>query len=108
MAIDVVNDELLSLSKACRSLPQAPSPSTAWRWRTSGILVHGKRIKLDCVKVGGAWYTTQDAFAEFVRALTDAANIPNSGESSDRPARRSDAVEARLQKAGLLPTEQPP
>jgi hypothetical protein len=71
--IDLAEDQLLTLGQACRLLPSKPSPTTLWRWRTSGLLVNGRRIRLQCVKVGAAWYTTQEAFSDFLRAQTEAA-----------------------------------
>ena len=42
MSIDLAQDELLTLSQACRLLPRRPSPATLWRWRTDGKVPMGR------------------------------------------------------------------
>lgn len=96
-AIDLDNDELLTLAEACRLLPRKPSPSTLWRWRTKGVVVNGQRIRLDCVRVGGKWHTTRSAFSEFLRRQTEAATTDDT-ESTER----SERTERKLTEAGLL------
>lgn len=101
MTIDIKNGELKAFSKALRSLPKPPSPSTAWRWRTVGVHVGGQRIRLDAVRVGGRWYTTDEAVGEFIQRQTEAALAqPESGD--DSPSKRPEATERRLGEAGLL------
>jgi len=68
MAIDIKKGKLKAFSKALRSkLPKPPSPSTAWRWRTVGVRIGDQTIRLDAVRVGGKWYTTDEAVDEFIR-----------------------------------------
>jgi len=100
MSIDLAQDELLTLSQACRLLPRRPSPATLWRWRTAGLLVKGRRIKLECVKAGGAWCTTRAAFSEFLRRQTDAA-LSRPTTDSDSPSERSESTKRRLDSVGL-------
>ena len=101
MSIDLDHDELVTLGEACRLLPRRRSPATLWRWRTSGVLVNGRRIRLECVRVGGQWHTTRAAFSEFLRTQTDAA-LPSSSTDDEQPDGRSEAVEQKLKDAGLL------
>lgn len=101
MPIDLEQDKLLTLSQACHLLPRKPSPATLWRWRTSGLLIKGCRIKLECVKAGGVWCTTREAFSEFLKRQTDAAlskEFPNTDSSSPRPSH----TKKLLEKAGLV------
>jgi len=96
--IDLERDELLTLAQACRLLPRKPSPATLWRWRKTGILFNGQRIQLECVRVGGVWYTTAKAFADFLRRQTEAA----SSQNSDEPHERSEQTQRKLTEVGLL------
>ncbi|MFV1969065.1 MAG: DUF1580 domain-containing protein [Pirellulaceae bacterium] len=95
--IDLENDELLTLAQACHLLPRRPSPATLWRWRTKGVAVKGQRIRLECVRAGGTWCTTKQAFADFLRRQTDAAD-----PAEPKPSTRSESTERRLAEAGLL------
>ena len=100
MSIDLEQDQLLTLPQACRMLPRKPSPATLWRWRKSGVVVNGKRIRLECIRVGGQWHTTRAAFSEFLRRQTDAALATS--ENRDEPSvGRSEAMERKLKEAGL-------
>lgn len=100
MSIDLEQDELLTLSQACRLLPSKPSPSTLWRWRRSGVVVNGRRIRLTCIRAGGTWLTTREAFADFLQQQTEAAlGGAAVGEESEP---RTNAQKERLKNAGLL------
>ena len=101
MAINIERDELLRLSKALRSCPIPPSPSTVWRWRTLGVCVGGQRIRRECVRIGGRWYTTKKALDEFIQRQTEAA-LAQPASKDDSPSKRPEATERRLGKAGLL------
>jgi hypothetical protein len=90
---------LITLSEACRQLPSKPAPSTLWRWRHKGVCINGRRIKLQCVRVGGQWYTTPTHFAEFIRAQTEAALAPPVTESATE---RTPQTNRRLTAAGLI------
>ncbi len=96
--IDLEHDELLTLGQACRLLPRKPSPTTLWRWRAKGVIVRGQRIRLEAVRCGGVWCTTQAAMADFLRRQTAAA----SPVTEDLPETRSPATERKLAAAGLV------
>lgn len=92
-------EQLITLAQACRLLPSKPAPSTHWRWRTKGVKINGRRIKLKCVRVGGKWFTTAPAFQKFLQEQTEAALArPDDGVSADRP----EDQQRRLQQAGLI------
>ncbi len=95
--IELSDDQLITLGCACRSLPKKPAPSTSWRWRTIGVKIKGRRIKLQCMRVGGQWYTTKAWFAKFLQEQTDTALAPASAESDRTPE-----TENRLARAGLI------
>ena len=101
MSINLEQDTLLTLAQACRLLPRRPSPSTLWRWRTSGVVVNGRRIRLECIRAGGIWCTTRAAFSEFLRRQTTAA-LETPDHIDETPAERSKAEELRLKEAKLL------
>jgi hypothetical protein len=95
--INLETDELLALGEACRLLPIKPSPATLWRWRTKGVRAGNQRIWLECVRVGGRWYTTRAAMARFISQQTAAAT-----PIDDEPRERSALTERKLDEAGLI------
>lgn len=97
--IDLERDELLTLSEACRLLPRQPSPATLWRWRTRGLKVNGKCVKLECIRVGARWCTTREALADFLRRSTEAASPTESAEEEQQE--RDPATQRRLKAAKL-------
>lgn len=97
--INLESDDLLTRGEACRLLPSRPSPATLWRWRTKGVGTGNQRIRLECDRVGGRWYTTRAAMAEFISRQTAATTVP---ANDDPPGGRSVATQQRLQAAGLL------
>lgn len=73
MRIDIQNEKLISFAELATSLPSRRKNrpvhvSTIHRWRSSGIC----GIRLEAIRVGGAWHTTQEAFARFCQRLTAA------------------------------------
>lgn len=100
MPIDLKTDKLITLSEACRMLPKRPNPSTLWRWRSRGVQVGGKRIWLECVRVGRSWYTTRAAFVEFMQQQT--AGTGPGTQCINTPSGRSAVSLDRLVEAGLV------
>ena len=97
MAINLETDDLIPVGTLIKQrLGKRPSPATLWRWRLKGV----SGVKLECVLVGGIWYSTAAAFAQFVRSQT--ANVQPAPLDSDAPAERSDATKRKLAAAGLL------
>ncbi|MEZ5398001.1 MAG: DUF1580 domain-containing protein [Bryobacterales bacterium] len=99
--IDLERDELVPLAKLieCR-LGHRPSPATLWRWRLKGVRIGDKRIRLECVRVGGVWYSTLGAWAAFIAAQTKATTAR---EMSDLPnPMRTPEIECQLRDQGLL------
>ncbi|MEZ6126637.1 MAG: DUF1580 domain-containing protein [Planctomycetaceae bacterium] len=71
MTIDVNEETIITFSQLARSLPcrrnhRPVHVATIHRWRSRGL----KGIRLESVKVGGAWHTSQEAFARFTARLT--------------------------------------
>jgi hypothetical protein len=94
--IDPATDELLTVSEcAQRVLRKRIHPVSCWRWATKGVK---GGIKLETVIVGRQRYTTVEAFADFIRRQTVAAETDRDARDVDR----SPETSRRLQKAGLL------
>jgi hypothetical protein len=96
--IDLADVQLITLAEACRMLPMKPAPSTLWRWRTKGVKVNGRRIKLQCVRVGARWCTTLDEFRDFIREQTAAAMART---DDDLAVKRTAETIRRLEQANL-------
>lgn len=103
MAINPFTDKLLPREQAFPFLPNPPVPETFWRWRTRGV----NGAKLECVRVGGQWWTTAAAVEEFVRSQTQNAMAAGvhytQGSSEEEQVERDADTERRLQEAGLVP-----
>ncbi len=86
LSVGLLNETLLSFGQAARKLPahRGPgrcSPATIWRWIRDGVkLPDGRRLRLEAIRIGGAWRTSEEALGRFVAAQT-AAYLP-----SDAPA----------------------
>ena len=69
-------ETLIGLCDAARRLPPARrgrpvSFSCVLRWITSGVPgPDGKRVKLEGVRVGGRWLTSEEALARWAERLT--------------------------------------
>lgn len=72
-----------------RVIGKRVSPATLWRWVRRGT----RAGRLEAVHVNGTWYTTADAFADFVNRQT-AAQLGESARSVD--------IDDELRAAGLL------
>lgn len=77
----------------------AVNPATVWRWAHEGAKTpSGARVKLEVVKVGMSWLTSQAAVDRFITALT-AASIPGPAPIVKTPnASRIAASAARASK----------
>lgn len=75
------------------------SPATLWRWRLKGV----NGVRLQCLRLGGVWVTSDAAFGEFLRAQTENALAAcTGGQLNQPPAERSPEKIRRLKAAGLL------
>lgn len=71
MPIDITKEELVTFKELARSLPRRRKNrpvhyATIHRWRSRGL----KGIRLEAVRVGGAWHTSWEAFRRFCDRLT--------------------------------------
>lgn len=84
-----MGNEYLSLSQAARAVPtvdgRQPSPSTVWRWMSSGLR---GGVKLRHVRIGHRTVTTRPWLDEFFQALAWAeppARTPEPCTAAPRP-----------------------
>ena len=113
MAINIDNEEVMSLAEAAKSLPRVngrrPSLSTLWRWCRKGL----KGVRLDYLRVGRKIVTSREAMNRFFAALAQAdPHLPDAPPlelTSLQKPRRSDSAhqraiqraERRLAEAGI-------
>jgi len=96
MAIDIENDDLLTVAGAAKYIHGRPSTRTIWRWMEKGV--HG--VKLDSVKIGSHRFTSKQAIRRFVCATTKAADARRPELSATRK-RAIKRAERELADAGL-------
>lgn len=100
MAIDVSQDNLLSLSQAARYLKlggRSFAPSTIWRWYRKGVA----GVRLETICIGRARYTSAEALQRFFAAVTEAKSAKASGDAV-KEGQRNASRESRLRESGLL------
>lgn len=97
--IDLEKDALRPVQDVIRArIGRRISPPTLWRWRLKGV----NGVRLECVRVGGFWFTTEKAFAEFMAAQTANCEESNPFGVLERPKKRTPEMERRLLEAGVL------
>jgi hypothetical protein len=90
-------EKLISFMEAARKLPPSRggrpvSFSCILRWATQGIPgPDGRRVRLEAVRVGGRWLTSEEALARWAEQLTPRLDSePAPGPRT--PAQRAKAV----------------
>lgn len=91
----ILDESLISLSKAARLAPGRPHLSTVWRWATAGF----RGIRLETVTVAGRRLTSAEALRRFFEA-TNRVGAP-SDSLNGRPTIKTTDV---LQRAGIIST----
>ena len=103
MAIDVSQDNLLSLSQAARFVKlggRSFAPSTIWRWYRKGVA----GVKLETICIGRTRYTSVEALQRFFAAVTAAKSGEASGQvdtARNNITSRDDSTREKLRLAGL-------
>jgi hypothetical protein len=88
----------LALTQAAKRFPpyragRPLNPSTVFRWITDGVRAPGgRRIRLEGVRLGGRWLTSEQALARFIDAQT-AAQITSTPPRPPTPQQRHRAAE---------------
>ena len=72
--------------------------STVHRWRSPGVLIDGRRVRLAAERIAGRWYTTREALEAFRAACQpdqpdDEAPAPRLADDTQR---RADLAGAQL------------
>jgi len=96
MQINIVSEQLVTLTEAAKLLPDRPSSTTMWRWSRKGV---GGKV-LETITIGGKVYTSVEALQRF--ATCRGGNAPQSDHRS--PAARERAIrkaEQELADAGI-------
>ncbi len=85
--IDPFKDHLRPVGEVIQArLGKRISPATLWRWRLKGV----NGVRLQCLRLGGSWVTSEAAFGEFLRAQTENALAAcTGGRASDAPTEHS-------------------
>lgn len=69
--IDLRTESTITLAQLVKRLPPRRNErpvhaATAHRWRNPGL----RGVKLECIKVGGSWHTSMEAFQRFCDRLS--------------------------------------
>lgn len=119
--INLGTETLLTLAQLAKRLPRRRRnrpvhPSTVFRWRFPGI----RGVRLECVRIGGAWHTSWQAFERFCAQLSEERPLLTSSPSSagrakdtsgaDKPTRSRTVVQclASQQPDGSAAAASPP
>jgi hypothetical protein len=104
----MVNDEpLISLSQAAARFPghrgaERLHPATMTRWILRGVLaVDGRRVKLEAIRLGCRWLTSEPALQRFADALSTppADSVPTRIPTARQKASARAAAELRAMGA---------
>jgi hypothetical protein len=109
-ARQIMNGEkLFSLTAIAANLPghrdnEHANASTVFRWIVKGVRVGGKLIKLEAVRLGATWRTSQEAVARFSARLTEASLPAAAPPAPPEPTakQRGRAAAAASKKAGEI------
>lgn len=103
MAIDAVNEELITFGQAARrARPQGQRPAapcTIWRWHKKGV----SGVKLETICIGGTRYTSAEALKRFFDAVTLArSSQANTPQPLNTPGSRAACTQQQLRAAKLI------
>lgn len=104
--IKVADERLMTLTQLAKWLPRRRGnrpvhPSTLHRWRSPGV--HG--VRLDCIRIGGAWHSSIEALQRFAERLSLEASPTNPPAQTQNGAPATDCkhqedVERELEERG--------
>jgi hypothetical protein len=97
MSIDL-NETILSLTTAAKSLPGRPHVSSIWRWCRRGV----RGVQLETIVIAGRRFTSCEALQRFAEATTAAANGQRAPSRTNRGRQAEQrAAERECEEAGL-------
>lgn len=100
--IDTKKETLVKLAKLIFPGDSDPSLQTRVRWVLHGVVSADgeRRIKLEGLKVGASWYSTQEAVDRLIEAVNSpTATIPKA--TPGQRAAQNDAAKRVLEMAGV-------
>jgi hypothetical protein len=104
---DVLTEEpLISLSQAAARFPghrgaDRLHPATLTRWILKGVkALDGRRVKLEAVRIGCRWLTSEPALQRFADALGNPPDDPPPARTPTARQRASDRADAELRAMG--------
>tara|TARA_A100001391_G_scaffold53957_2_gene32878 strand:- start:1899 stop:2207 length:309 start_codon:yes stop_codon:yes gene_type:complete len=68
--LDLLTEDLISLTEATKELPNRPHLSTVWRWTQRPV----RGVKLETIKIGHATLTSKQAITRFIQASNEGKN----------------------------------
>jgi hypothetical protein len=83
---NLLNEELILLSRAGNTLPDRVHCSTPRRWASQGV----RNVKLETIALGGRIYTSREALSRFFARLT--ASRPGCQDQSSPQRERQQAI----------------
>lgn len=99
--IQIGSEKLIHLSRLAKLVTSilrdgSVHPSTVHRWRNPGV----RGVQLECLRIGGVWYTSLEAFQRFCERLSaldvrdkcgSENNSPITEQTDQSPGLRSSA-----------------
>src|SRR5262245_35860784 len=107
MAIDLTREHTLGLAQAARVIPPGRGgvpthPATLARWILAGAAApDGRRVRLEAVRLGGRWVTSEEALARFAQALTAGVDPASAGRPPSAGLREAERAGRELEGRGL-------
>lgn len=86
----MIDESLITLTEAARSLPNKPHVATLYRWMSRGV----RGIRLRTFLVGGRRYTSREALDEFINAASQVGK--QSGEVTTVPTKKVNLAKVTL------------
>lgn len=109
LAEEVLGGLALGPAEVARLVPgrrngKPTSPSTVWRWFTTGVRVNGRIVKLESIQLGRNRLTSRSALLRFLARQQGADEAASSPPTTSPPSSRrdeQDRAEAELAKMGV-------
>jgi hypothetical protein len=91
---EVMAGHARSLAQVAKLVPagrggRPTSPTTVWRWSRAGVkTADGRTVRLETMRIGGRYVTTEQALRRFLAAQQDAPATP--AQTAPQATRRAD------------------
>lgn len=74
--------KLIPITQIGKFLDVDLNPATCHRWRITGVLVNGQRIRLPATRYGARYYVSESELTKFIAMLNSPDNMSSSGEGT--------------------------